>query len=75
MFTVYGREDCSYCRKAKNALNEYNVKFNYIPLEGEPDLREDLRSQGFDTIPAIFLNGKELGGYEELEAWMVDNLL
>lgn len=75
MFTVYGREDCSYCRKAKSALNEYDVKFNYISLEDKPELREDLRSQGFDTIPAIFLDGKELGGYEELEAWMVDNLL
>lgn len=75
MFTVYGREDCSYCRKAKNALIEYDVAFDYIPLEDKPELREELRSQGFDTIPAIFLYNEELGGYEELEAWMVDNLL
>ena len=75
MFTVYGREDCSYCRKSKNALIEYDVVFNYIPLEGKPDLREELRSQGFDTIPAIFLDGKKIGGYVELESWMVDNFL
>jgi len=70
MFVVYGREDCKYCRKAKKALELMKEPFDYISLEGKEITREELRSQGFETIPAIFLDGEVLGGYDELHEWI-----
>ncbi len=70
MFVVYGREDCKYCRKAKKALELVKEPFNYVPLEGREETREELMLQGFATIPAIFLNEEVIGGYDELHDWI-----
>lgn len=75
MFVVYGREDCKYCRKAKKALELVKEPFEYVPLEDKDVVREELRLQGFATIPAIFLNGEVIGGYDELHEWVTEKYL
>lgn len=75
MFVVYGREDCKYCRKAKKALELVKEEFTYVPLEGRDEVREELRKQGFETIPAIFFQDEPLGGYDQLHEWITEKYL
>lgn len=75
MFVVYGRDDCKYCRMSKKALVLTNEDFVYVSLEDKPNIREELREQGFETIPAIFYQDGPLGGYDQLHGWITEKYL
>lgn len=67
MYKIYTKENCSYCRAAKDLLNRKHIQFiEYIIgvnatkemlLEVLPDVR---------TVPQIFYGNQYVGGYEEL---------
>lgn len=65
---IYTKEDCPFCHKAKELLREKGQKFIEIDVEKEPaKLMEMLqRSQGRKTVPEIFIDGKLIGGFDEL---------
>lgn len=66
---MYTKTVCPYCIRAKNILKlkgfseiiEYN-------LETNPELRKELleRTLGAKTVPQIFIQGKLIGGCQEL---------
>jgi glutaredoxin 3 len=66
---MYTKTVCPYCIRAKNILKlkgfseiiEYN-------LETNPELRTELleRTLGAKTVPQIFIQGKLIGGCQEL---------
>ncbi|KAI8142317.1 hypothetical protein BJV82DRAFT_517124 [Fennellomyces sp. T-0311] len=61
-----------YSRKAKEILNEYDLKTPYFVVE--VDLREDAmdvkrvlgEKTGRDTFPNVFVHGTSIGGANEL---------
>jgi glutaredoxin 3 len=65
---VYVTRTCPYCHAAKNLLREKSVDFEEIDVTDSPELREKLvgMCHGRTTVPAIVVDGKCLGGYEEL---------
>lgn len=65
---IYTKEDCPFCHKAKELLREKGQKFIEIDVERDPEkLREMLeRSRGRKTVPEIFIDGKLIGGFDEL---------
>lgn len=65
---VYTKQNCSYCNSAKKLLRLKHQGFSEIDVEQNPaKLGEMLeRSQGRRTVPEIFIDGKHVGGYEEL---------
>jgi glutaredoxin len=66
---VYGREDCGYCKLAKNLLEQKEIPFEYVSLE-TPEQQADLLefvSPLIRSVPVVVINGKWIpGGYEEL---------
>jgi glutaredoxin len=63
---VYTKDGCGYCEKAKKALaGRPNVRI--IRGEGNMELQQRMSGINFVTWPKIFLNGKFLGGYSDLE--------
>lgn len=63
---IITREGCSFCANAKNLLNEKNIDFHEIKKEsglGSVALRA---ISGNRTYPQIFIEGKVIGGYNEL---------
>lgn len=63
---IITREGCSFCTNAKNILNEKNIDFQEIKKEsglGNVALRA---ISGNKTYPQIFIEGKIIGGYNEL---------
>lgn len=67
---VYTTSFCPYCIRAKALLKSKGVAFEEIDVSGDAALREKMieMSGGRRTVPEIFINGKIIGGYDELRA-------
>jgi glutaredoxin 3 len=61
---------CPYCVRAKALLTRKGVAFDEIDVSMDPDLRNEMmeRAGGRQTVPQIFINGKHVGGCDELVA-------
>jgi len=64
---IWGRENCTYCEKAKEICIERKIPFEYIDVN-TPDLLDSFKKNFPDqkTVPQIKLNTKYVGGYTEL---------
>jgi glutaredoxin 3 len=67
MYDIYTRPNCIWCIRAKDLLSRKGIEFNDLDITND-DLRNDLKSKapGIKTIPQIFINGKRIGGYNDL---------
>jgi glutaredoxin 3 len=65
---VYTTEFCPYCVRAKALLKAKGVAFEEIDVTEDSALREKMveMAGGRRTVPEIFINGKIIGGYDEL---------
>lgn len=61
---------CPFCTRAKKLLKNKGVDFTEISVDGDPALRRQMteRSGGGRTVPQIFIDGKPIGGSDELVA-------
>jgi glutaredoxin-like protein len=66
---ILTREGCSFCAKAKALLAERGYDYVEIPLEHKARSRAVGAIAGRGTVPQVFVNGKHIGGLEELERW------
>jgi glutaredoxin 3 len=67
MITVYTKDYCPYCVKAKALLSSLNVKFKEVDITSTPDIIEELSAKsGFRTVPQIYVGEKCLGGYTDI---------
>jgi glutaredoxin 3 len=68
--TIYTTMMCPYCVRAKALLSKKGVAFKEIDVSMDPDLRAEMTqlSGGGYTVPQIFINGKHVGGSDELAA-------
>ena len=67
MITVYSKNNCPFCDRAKALLENKGVDYRVVNIEDEPDAREFLVDQGLRSVPQIFNDGVLLaGGYQGL---------
>lgn len=66
---IFTREGCSYCAKAKALLGELGYDYVEIPLDHKTRTRVVGAITGRATVPQVFVNGRHIGGWEELERW------
>lgn len=71
MITIFGRDGCGYCRRAKELCEIKELDYRYVDIIKEGISKADLEKtvgKPVATVPQIF-NGKEhIGGYTELAA-------
>jgi glutaredoxin 3 len=68
--TLYTTTPCGYCRVAKALLDKRGVSYEEINLSKDPEGRAELvRKTGMMTFPQVVIDGKSLGGYQELVAF------
>jgi glutaredoxin 3 len=66
---VYTTASCPFCVRAKRLLQARGVPYDEIDVGGDPDARAELvRRTGRRTVPQIFIDGRAIGGFEELAA-------
>lgn len=61
---------CSYCLAAKRLLAQKGVAFEETDVSGDMNLRREMmqRAGGRHTVPQIFINGRHIGGSDDLHA-------
>ena len=67
---VYSQPFCGYCSAAKRLLKEKGAEFVEIDVMVEAGRRSEMiaRSNGRRTVPQIFIDGRHIGGYDDLSA-------
>jgi glutaredoxin 3 len=67
MLTVYTKNHCPFCDRAKALLESKGIEYTTINLEEQPEAREVLVDLGLRSVPQIFKDGVLLpGGYQGL---------
>jgi len=68
--TIYTTHYCPYCIRAKALLDQKGVAYREVDVTNDNSERLRLveRSGGRRTVPQIFIDGKSIGGYDELAA-------
>ena len=70
MIEIYGKTFCPYCDKAKALCEREGFEYSYKELD-----KDFTREEFFNifptarTFPQIKIDGNDIGGYTELEAW------
>lgn len=68
--TIYTRQGCGYCSRAKALLASKGVDFTEYDATGNPELRQEMiaKSNGGMTFPQIFIGDRHVGGCDDLHA-------
>ncbi len=66
---VYSKQQCPYCVRAKALLQKKGVAFEEIDVEHDDAKRAWLvEATGQRTVPQIFVDGRSLGGFADIDA-------
>lgn len=67
---IYTKMMCPYCSRAKALFKSKGAAFKDIPAYMDSKVRAQMRerSHGANTFPQIFIDGRHIGGCDELYA-------
>ena len=68
--SIITRPGCPFCAKAKSMLNARHMDFEEIVLGKDASLRSVRAMTGRETVPQVFINGKHIGGSDDLENYL-----
>lgn len=64
---VWGTEFCAYCSAARMLLKKKGLAYEDISVSRDPELRREMQQRsGRRSVPQIFIDGKPVGGFDEL---------
>ena len=74
MITVYSKPNCTYCEKAKYLLKTLGLEYEEKIVTKDLSIDELYKVLGKQvrTIPQIVIDGKHIGGYNELKEYFAD---
>lgn len=67
--TIFGREGCGYCRRAKELCEIKGREYRYVDIEKEGISKADLEKtvgRPVETVPQIFEGTDYVGGFDQL---------
>ena len=67
---IYTKDWCGYCARAKRLLDAKGVDYQEydISMGGPQQVEMFDRAHGRTTVPQIFINGRHVGGCDDLMA-------
>ena len=67
---IYTKPTCGFCFMAKRLLKSKGVSFAEVNISAQPERRAEMiqRANGSSTVPQIFIDGKHVGGCDDLMA-------
>ena len=69
MLTLYTKDYCPYCIKAKNLLDSLGATYEEIDITSTPEVIMELaKKSGMRTVPQIFRGDECLGGFDSINA-------
>jgi glutaredoxin-like protein len=71
--SVFSREDCPYCARAKGMLRDAGIPYEELVLNRDYTEASLRAVSGRATVPQVFINGKYIGGSEDLEQYLAQD--
>jgi glutaredoxin-like protein len=68
--SLFTREGCPYCVRAKGLLHDAGIRFEDLVLNRDYSESTLRAVSGKATVPQVFINGDYIGGSEELEQYL-----
>ncbi|WP_295706365.1 glutaredoxin 3 [uncultured Brevundimonas sp.] len=67
---IYTKPGCPYCSRAKALLERKGADYQEIVASNDPALKAEMveKSGGKATFPQIFIDGKHIGGCDDIHA-------
>lgn len=66
---IYTKVTCPYCHRAKALLAQKGAAFTEIAIDNDETVRQQMITRsGRQTVPQIFIDGKHIGGCDDLYA-------
>jgi glutaredoxin 3 len=67
---IYTQPFCGYCTRAKKLLDDKGVAYEEIDVMMEPARKREMidRAEGRTSTPQIFIDGKPVGGSDDIAA-------
>ena len=67
---IYTKPGCPYCSRAKALLERKGADYQEIIASNDPALKAEMveKSGGKATFPQIFIDGKHVGGCDDIHA-------
>ena len=68
--TVFSREGCPYCVRAKGVLDDAGIEYEELVLNRDFSESTIRAISGQSTVPQVFIDGERIGGSEQLEQYL-----
>ncbi|MDH5778720.1 MAG: glutaredoxin 3 [Gammaproteobacteria bacterium] len=73
---MYCSDSCPFCQNAEKLLLKKGATINKKNVDADPALWDEIEEKtGRDTVPQIFINGKHIGGFDDLTELDMDDEL
>jgi glutaredoxin-like protein len=72
--TVFSRDGCPYCARAKGMLHDAGIRFEELVLNRDFSEATIRAVSGHTTVPQIFINGEHIGGSGDLAGYLEQQL-
>ena len=75
--TVYSTAHCGFCTRAKVMLEKWGIDYDEVRIDGDnAAMTEFLEvTNGARTVPQIIIDGKPIGGFDDLTELHMDGEL
>ena len=75
--TVYSTAHCPVCTRAKAMLEKWGIAFDEVRIDTDEVARREFVkvTNGARSVPQIVIDGKAVGGYDELTELHMDGEL
>lgn len=71
--TVFSREGCPYCVRAKGMLADAGIEYEELVLNRDFSESTIRAISGSSTVPQVFIDGELIGGSEALEQYLSED--
>ena len=68
--TVFSREGCPFCARAKGMLHDAGIQFEELVLNRDYSEASLRAVAGISMVPQVFINGERIGGSDDLETYL-----
>lgn len=66
---IYTTDFCSYCVRAKQLMDKKGMEYQEVRVDEDHEQRVFMMEKsGRRTVPQIFIDGKPIGGFDDLYA-------
>lgn len=66
---IYTLDDCPYCSKAKKLITSKGFSYRELNISNDESLEKEMKEKsGRSTLPQIFIDGRHIGGYDDISS-------